>query len=536
MDQFASYDIAVIGSGAAGLMAALSASVAGARVIVVERSPLIGGTSAISGGQIWSPLNDCMSRAGTPDARDEALTYLSRVTLDQVPADRLERYLDGSAALLKSLETWTDLRFFRVERPDYHPDFAGARDGRSLEPLPYDTSRLGDWRRRIRTSPVRGPTTSREAREGISADIVAARRAADTRTQGAGLVAGLVQACLDRGVAFELGTRAIDLVWQERRVRGSRLQRADGDEHVLSSERVVLATGGFEWNPRLKAAFLSRADEAPTSPPWNEGDGLIMGLKLGAGVDHMTEAWWTAAVRVPGEEWDGRPMFRNIVRELALPGSVMVNAQGRRFVNEASSYHDLGKAFQHFDPGAYRYPNAKAWLIFDARFKARYSIVNVPATAAAPDWFRSGASPAELAAILDIPSATLEATLRAMNAAALSGVDPEFRRGSDRHGRQYGDPDHRPNPCLGQLLEAPFYAIPILHGNNGTKGGLRTDHEGRVQKFDGDIIAGLYACGNVAASTMGPGYPGTGGSLGPAMTDALFAGWRAATSTELKLP
>jgi len=147
----------VVGSGAAGLMAALSAAVAGSTVLVLERSPLLGGTSAISGGQIWSPLNALMERAGAADDLGEALDYLSRVTLGAVGEDRLSRYLAASPALLECLEAWTELRFFQVDRPDYHPDFIGARDGRAFEPMPYETARLGKWRSRVRTSPLRGP-------------------------------------------------------------------------------------------------------------------------------------------------------------------------------------------------------------------------------------------------------------------------------------------------------------------------------------------------------------------------------------------
>ncbi|MGO4287913.1 FAD-dependent oxidoreductase, partial [Bosea sp. TAB14] len=283
-------DLVVVGSGAAGLMAALSAAVAGATVLVLERSPLIGGTSAISGGQIWSPLNALMERAGAADDRGEALDYLSRVTLGEVGQDRLSRYLDASPSLLECLEAWTELRFFQVERPDYHPDFIGARYGRAFEPLPYDTARLGEWRSRVRSSPLRGPATSREARAGLSLDILAERRAKDIRTQGAGLVAGLVQACLDRGVTFESDIRIIDLAVDDGVVRGCRT--SDG-RSIHSRAGVMLASGGFEWNDALKDAFLEPADRAPTSPPWNEGDGLLMGLRLGAGVAHMTEAWWT---------------------------------------------------------------------------------------------------------------------------------------------------------------------------------------------------------------------------------------------------
>jgi succinate dehydrogenase/fumarate reductase flavoprotein subunit len=529
-----SFDVVVAGSGAAGLVSALSASIQGAKVLVLERSPLLGGTSAISGGQIWSPLNALMSRAGLPDDANEAITYLSHVTLGQVSAEHLAVYVNRSPSLLEFLERRTDLEFFRVDRPDYHPDFPGARDGRAFEPLPYETTHLGHWASIIRTSPVRSPVTSREAREGVSEADLADRRSRGVRTQGAALVAGLVHACIAQGVTFRTDARLVDVLSSGGRITGCRWVEAGEEHETHAAAGVILASGGFEWNRQLKEAFLSPADDAPTSPPWNEGDGLVIGLRLGAGVAHMGQAWWTAAAMVPGEEWDGKSLIRNIVRELALPGSILVNGSGRRFVNEASSYHDLGKAFQAFDPGRYTFPNKVAWLIFDAGFKERYQVMNVKPSDPAPDWFERGDTLPALAQRLGIEPSALEATLGRFNAQALEGEDRDFGRGADRHGRTYGDPKHMPNPCLGPISSPPYFAIPIHHGNNGTKGGLMTDEEGRVLRFDGSTIPGLFACGNVAASLMGPGYPGTGGSLGPAMTGALFAGRMAAqTMTDM---
>src|SRR4051794_12337880 len=196
MSSARAFDIVVAGSGAAGLVSALSAATRGAKVLVLERSPLLGGTSAISGGQIWSPSNALMARAGRPDDDDDAVTYLTHVTMGEVPPERLSAYVQRSPALLEFLERWTDLEFFLVDRPDYHPDFPGARDGRAFEPLPYETIPLGSWADHIRTSPVRGPVTSREARQGISEGELAERRRRGVRTQGAALVAGLVHACL----------------------------------------------------------------------------------------------------------------------------------------------------------------------------------------------------------------------------------------------------------------------------------------------------------------------------------------------------
>jgi succinate dehydrogenase/fumarate reductase flavoprotein subunit len=241
----------------------------------------------------------------------------------------------------------------------------------------------------------------------------------------------------------------------------------------------------------------------------------------------MSQAWWSAAFRVPGEAYDGRPLVRNIVRELALPGSILVNADGCRFANEASSYNALGKAFQVFDPGRNAYPNRRAWLVFDDAFKRRYPVATVSPGAEAPSWFARGETVAQLAQNAGISAAALERTIERFNDMARAGQDQDFARGRAKHDQYHGDAT-QPHPNLAPLTEPPFHAVPIFLGNLGTKGGLKTDAEGRVQSFSGGAVPGLFACGNAAASWMGPGYPGAGGSLGPIMTAAFLCGTAAA--------
>ncbi|OWV83876.1 hypothetical protein B5K08_12310 [Rhizobium leguminosarum bv. trifolii] len=515
-----SYDVVVLGSGGAGLVAALTAASRGLSVGIFEKSPLIGGTTAISGGGIWIPSNHVMAVSGFDDNEGDAKIYLDRLTLGETPFDLLQAFLKTGPEMLRFIERHSDLRFFSVDRPDYHPGWPGAKTGRSVEPLPFEPAMDASLFEKLRYSTLRQPVTSTEARKGISADIVADRLDRNIRTQGAGLVAGMVQACAKEGVEFHVNMPATGLFFDGGRCLG--VETAEGS--VSANVGVVLATGGFEWNREMVAAFLPGFSSAPTTPPGNDGDGLRFGLEAGAAVANMTEAWWTAAFQIPGEQLDGKPLTRNIVRELALPGSILVNGNGERFVNEATSYNDLGMAFNNFDPGSFSYINRPAWLIFDHAFKNRYAVASISPSQAAPGWMRTATSLKELADKLSVKAERLRTTVARFNEDALGGHDRAFRRGADAHGLFYGDPTVLPNACLGPIRESPFYAVQILPGNNGTKGGLRTTIHGKVRRNDGTTIDGLYACGNVAASVFGKGYPGHGGSLGPIMAAAYAIG------------
>jgi len=515
-----SYDVIVLGSGGAGLVAALAAADQGLSVGIFEKSHLIGGTTAISGGGIWVPNNHAMAASGFDDDEGDAKIYLDRLTLGETSPELLQAFLKAAPEMLKFIERRSALRFFSVDRPDYHPGWPGAKTGRSVEPLPFEPAMDASLFQKLRHSTLRQPVTSTEAKKGISADIVAERQGRNIRTQGAGLVAGLAQACAQAGIDFQVNLPAVGLSFNGGRCCG--IETAKGA--ISANIGVILATGGFEWNRDMVAAFLPGFTSAATTPPGNDGDGLRFGLEAGAAVANMTEAWWTAAYHIPGERLDGKPLMRNIVRELALPGSIMVNDKGERFVNEATSYNDLGMAFNIFDPRSFSYLNRPAWLIFDHTFKNRYAVASIPPGDAAPSWMHSATSLMELADQLSISSKGLRMTVNGFNKDALEGRDRAFGRGEDAHGRYYGDPTVMPNACLGPISEGPFYAVEILPGNNGTKGGLRTTAQGQVTRIDGTTIGGLYACGNVAASIFGKGYPGHGGSLGPILAAAYATG------------
>jgi succinate dehydrogenase/fumarate reductase flavoprotein subunit len=515
------FDIVVAGSGAAGLTAALFAARCGASVLVMEKSGLLGGTTAVSGGQIWIP-NHKRLRPGT-DSPAAANEYLRQVTMGAVDPELLTAFIDAAPRMVHAIEHETGLELAIVERPDYHSDWSGSRWGRSLEPLPTETLDLGELATSIRRSPYRAPLTSAEIKAGAHDTMAQQRRDRQQVTQGHALVAGLVRGCLRHKVRFATSRPVTDV---RKANDGSFTVSANFDE-MVRAHALILASGGFEWNDAFKQAFLACPDEGAASPPFNTGDGLRIGLRLGASVANMTESWWSAAYAIPGETYDGRPLTRNIVRELALPGSILVNADGMRFVNEAASYNALGKAFQVFDSGRNSFPNRRAWLVFDESFRRRYTVASIPPSAPTPDWFIQGSSLDELARKAGIKAAALEQTVTRFNDMARDGHDRDFGRGESDHDRYHSDPS-QPHQNLGAILRAPYFAVPILLGNLGTKGGLRTDAQGHVMSMTEKLIEGLFACGNVAASWMGPGYPGAGGSLGPIMTAAYLCGNEAA--------
>jgi succinate dehydrogenase/fumarate reductase flavoprotein subunit len=287
---------------------------------------------------------------------------------------------------------------------------------------------------------------------------------------------------------------------------------------------VVLATGGYEWNATLIDRFMGLPLVAPTSPPTNFGDGLQMAMVVGAALGNMTEAWWTPALSIPGESYEGRPLHRNTTDLRALPGSIMVNRRGRRFVNEAINYSDAAKALMHFDPAEYDYANLPCFLVFDGRFRRSYSVATVTPDRKTPAWLVEAPSLRELAERIGIDAEGLAKQVAEFNHYAAEGRDPVFRRGESAYDRYRGDERVTPNPNLHPLDEAPYYAVELRLGCLGTKGGPVIDSSGRVLGLDDVPLPGLYACGNVCANVFGPGYPGAGATLASGMTFGYLAG------------
>jgi succinate dehydrogenase/fumarate reductase flavoprotein subunit len=531
------FDIVVVGSGGGGLVAAITAAENGARVAVLERSAKFGGTTAYSGGKIWIPDNHHMRRCGIPDSREAAARYLLRVCGDDHP-EMIDAYLQHAPEMAAYVEERTPLAFYPcVNYPDYHPTFEGATlGGRALDAVPFDASGLGEQLAHVRRSPTFLPFTHEEWEAwrwpaDFDWTLIGERITSDVVTTGAAIVAALMQGCLERGVTLYRNTRGRRLLAEDLRPGIPPRPRVAGIEVDQNGERrqiqtrlgVLLACGGFDWNPDLQRRFLRGPVLGAASPPGNEGDGIAMGMEIGAQIGNMSEAWWAPLVQVPGESVDDQPLFRALINERGLPGSIIVNRQGGRFVDEAHNYNDITKTFHHFDPVAYAWPNLDAWLIFDAAFQHRYSVATIMPGEAVPEWVARADSPGVLAEKIGIDAAGLAATLARFNGFARAGVDLDFGRGGNAYDRYYGDPRVGPSPNLASLETPPFYAVKVLPGMLGTKGGLVTDADARVLDLHGDPIAGLYACGNTAAFWLGRGYPGPGASIGPAMTFGYLA-------------
>ncbi len=534
--------VIVVGSGAAALSAALAARAGGVPVTVVEASASLGGTTAVSGGGVWMPQNDHMADLGSDDSRPEALAYMGRLTAGRTPAELLEHYVDRGPGILAHLERTTPLELTPMTWPDYHPEMEGAKaSGRMLEPALYDTNRLGPWAARLRRPPVLGlPIPLQEATvewrpsytpEKFDAAAVQARVAAGQVACGQALIGALLEACLAVGIEPRLETRAVEITMAgrggEQRVAGLVVER-DGVRVELPAAAVVLASGGYEWNPDLRERFLPGPLTHPHSPPTNLGDGLAMAMAVGADLANMNETWWYPASSLPGDEYDGHPLARFVGVERTAPHSIMVNRFGQRFVNEAGNYNDLGKSFFSFDINEYTQRNLPCWVVFDRQYRSKYPVSTCRPADPDPEWLLAHDTLEGLAHRAGIDPVGLAETVERWNRFVGEGRDRDFGRGSSAYDRFHGDPG-APHPNLGTVGQGPFYALPVHVGSVGTKGGPRVDADGRVQHVGDRVIPGLYGAGNVIASPAGPAYYGGGTSIGMALVWGHGSGTHAAT-------
>ena len=537
------FDVVVLGTGAAGMVAALAAHDAGARVGLFEKADVIGGTTALSGGVCWLPCNPLATKAGLHDSREDALLYLRSLSHGLINEDLAEALVDGTAPVLDYLQTRTPLRFQLLRIPDYHAEVPGGKPlgGRSIEPTTTAFDELGDWAPRVGigqfSDPVTGDvylTTLDSPRGGGTGRIDDAelerRRKHKVNGRGRGMIGGLLKACLERGFAPVTGARGTELIVENGKVAGVRIARKDGVQDVRARGGVILATGGFEWNKELAINFLRGPMQHPASIPTNTGDGLKMAMRVGAKLGNMREAWWMPATKIPGVKQYGEQKVALILRERALPGTIMVNRRGKRFVNEATNYNAMGGAFHQFDPSHFDYGNLPCWIIFDSQMARYYGFLDVPVGGAMPEWVPSAPTLAALAAKVGIDGAALEATVARWNSHAAAGQDPDFGRGNSSYDGFNGDITKYPakSSTIGPIGEAPFYALQLESSTLGTKGGPRTNRDGAVLNVDDQVIDGLYAAGNAMAGPTGMVYGGAGGTLGPAIVFGYNAGRHAA--------
>ncbi len=538
-----SYDLIVLGTGASGLTAALTAAGHGASVGLFEKGNQVGGTSAKSGGMIWIPGNHLMAPLGLTDDREEVLTYLKSLSHGMILDELAEAFVDGGPEMLRWLEDNTPVRFEIVEQfPDYHPENPGGKTagGRSMECPLFPYGDLGEWADRVvqghqmgKHTVMNETTLGKGTSDHIEPDELKRRVDNDLRGCGQALVGRLLKGCLDRGVVPQTGHRAVRLLVEDGRVCGVEFEttgKPGERRQVRARQGVVLATGGFDWDPTLVRSFVRGPLERSVAVETNTGDGLKMAMRIGAALGNMREAWWVPIMDVVD---DGQPPKSWLVnRERTRPHSIMVNGRGKRFTNEAVNYNAFGSAFHEMDTTTFEYLNMPAWLVFDQVYATSYGLAGrFRGEGPVPSWIVSAPTIAELATALSIPVDAFQETVNRWNAISVDGDDPDFGRGRSVNDRWWGDPKKQgAETTLGPVDTSPFYAVQVRPGALGTKGGPRTTANGQVIDVDENPIEGLYAAGNVMASAMGMTYGGGGGTLAPGMVFGFLAGRHAATT------
>jgi 3-oxosteroid 1-dehydrogenase len=535
MTEVEEYDVVVLGTGAAGLTAALRAAADGASVGLFEKGDLVGGTTAWSGGVAWLPGNTHQRELGLADDREAVLTYLDALSHGMIDPKLAAVFADTAPEVVDWLEAHSPVVFETVRGlSDYHPEHPGGRrEGRSVECPLFAFEELGEWAGRVtRGYQLTGEIAmsesalGRRAPGGVPAAELARRRVRGERGCGQALVGRLLRGLLDRGVVPRTGCRGERLLVEDGAVVGVQMA---GPFAARARGGVVLATGGFENDPELVRAFCRGPLERPVSVPTNTGDGLRMAMRVGASLGTMREAWWVAAIDVPVE---GHGVVAwQVNSERTRPHCIMVNGDGRRFTDEAANYNALGNAFHVVDVARFAYVNSPAWLVFDHHYLATYGLARHTAAEPTPEWIAEAPTVAGLAARIGVPAGALEATVDRWNVHVAAGSDPDHGRGESHHDRVWGDTarfGETRQATLGPLDTPPFYAVQVRVGALGTKGGPRTDGDARVLDVDGAVLPGLYAAGNAMASVMGMTYGGHGGTLGPALVFGYRAGRDAA--------
>ncbi|MEH0424009.1 3-oxosteroid 1-dehydrogenase [Streptomyces sp. B21-083] len=542
------YDVVVVGAGAAGMTAALTAAKQGLTCVVVEKAPTFGGSAARSGAGVWIPNNPVILAAGVPDTPAKAAAYLAAVVGPDVPAARQQAFLAHGPAMLSFVMANSPLRFRWMEGySDYYPELPGGLpNGRSIEPDQLDGNILGAELANLNPPYLAVPSGmvvfsadykwlalaavnvkgAAVAVECLARGTKASLKGQTPLTMGQALAGGLRAGLASAGVPVWLNTPLTDLYLESGAVNGAVVTR-DGTVGLLRARRgVIVGSGGFEHNAAMRAQYQRQ----PIGTEWtvgakeNTGDGIRAGERVGGSLALMEDAWWGPAIPLPGD-----PYF--CLAERTLPGGLLVNAAGSRFVNEAGPYSDVVHTMYERNPTD---PDIPAWLIVDQNYRNRYLFKDVTPTFVLPaDWYNSGAvhkawTMDALATAIGVPATALRTTVSRFNSLALNGDDTDFGRGDSAYDHYYTDPAVLPNSCLAPLWLPPYYAFRIVPGDLGTKGGLRTDARARVLRADGTAIPGLYAAGNASAAVMGHSYAGAGSTIGPAMTFGYVAALAAA--------
>lgn len=547
------YDIIVVGAGAAGLAAACTAAALKKTVLLLEATPFVGGTTAVSGGMMWVPGNSKARNEGFDDNRAEVERYLSHFI--DVTDDRLQAYLTHGDEALAFLEKHTSFRTGLVKvYPDYRPEFEGSTaGGRVLEPVDYNGAELGEDFRTLRP-PLPEMTlfggmmisrkdfpVLRKADRSLKAALYTARMIAAYAIDrikwhrgtklvlGNALVARLYKSARDLGVEIATGSTVTALVTDNGRVTGVRLAQ---NGRVIDARRaVILATGGISHCDELRGRYVpgNAGQVSATVASGASKCGARLAQEIGAKLSRPAStieeamAFWVP-VSIKRRQDGSDSIFPHTVSDRGKPGLIAVNQQGVRFTNEATSYHEFVRAQLRPENNA-----VPAWLVCDSHFLWRYGLGSVrPFSISHKADERQGyllrsQTIEGLASRIGVPPVKLVETVSEFNRGAKSGMDPAFHRGESIYQRHMGDVDNKPNPCVAPIEKAPFYAVAIRPADLGIAAGIVTDQKARAISEDGSTICGLYAVGNDMESIMKGSYPGPGITIGPAIVFGFLA-------------
>lgn len=548
------YDVVVLGAGAGGMTAALVSSLEGRRTLLLETSEQIGGTTARSSGTAWIPNNPHQRRLNPVDDSVAARTYLDALVGDRADRSLRDAFIDVGPAMIEYLEARTDVHFRAYpSSPDYRQDLPGAANGgRPLEPLPFDGRTLGEHFDRV-AWPLRelmlfgGMMVTRGEAErllriatSLDSFLLGARlvtryfadrlryKRGTRLVLGNALAARLYRNLLDRQVPIWFGARTQRLVMEGGRASGLVVKTPEGERRIQARHGIVLAGGGFPASATMRRQYLPPpVAEYTAAYDGCVGETLSLAQEIGAAIGPPGEdnAFWfpsSIATRDDGTT----AVYPHIALDRAKPGLVAVNSAGRRFVDEASSYHEFTRAMYRSHGTV---PTIPAVLVCDRRFVWKYGLGMIrpltPSLQAYVDkgYLHVGDTIEDLAHKAGVDPAGLAQTVKAANEYARTGEDTEFGKGNNSYDRGNGDPTHAPNPCLGPIEKRPFCAVRVVPTPLGTSLGLRTNSSGQVLDTAERPIPGLYACGNDMQSIMGGEYPGPGAQIGIAMTFGYLA-------------
>lgn len=541
-------DLVVVGSGAAGMTAAVTAATEDLEALVLEKTDSYGGTTALSAGVLWAPDNVLMKQAGIADAPEDGLTYLKHNIGNRVAEAKLRAFVTHAPQMVDYMLANSVLELKMVDGfPDYRPETPGAsQGGRAIEPRIFSGRKLGDM-----FNQLRGASTVVPA--GLVCSVAELRKLAMIRAKplgllnvwtlfprnlwnklarrrhlsiGAALVARLRLSLAEKGVPLWLETALDELIVEDGAVIGVRATRYTGEENesitIRARRGVVMAAGGFERNPAMRKQYFGpeATSDWTSGSEGNTGDGINAGTAAGAATDFMDDLWWMPSSMPP----EGIPS--PIIFERSLPHMMIVNAKGQRFANEAMPYNELGRIIHEDD-------NPPAYMVFDQTYRSRYALGTMPPGMTPARYIEQGYikradTIEDLAAQAGIDPDGLKQTVERLNVMAAAGKDEDFGKGESAFDRYSGELSNKPNPCLGPIEKPPFYAMQVFPGDLGTKGGLLMNEHAQVQREDGSVIEGLYAAGNNSACVMGNYYPGAGGTIGPGMTFGYLAALHAA--------